>query len=279
MSGKRSSNFDRKKRSSGQSWTRKTIFAIVIMVCGSSLLLGAVWILFKKGFEQSIFFKIDKVDIRGCSYLSPRKVLALTGLDVKSGMWEIETDKLTEKLEQQNWIEEAQIDKDWPSQIRITIKERFPQALMSRQGELFYVDSKGIVFAPVFPDNDIDFPVITVDKAINREFSWEKDIYLALQFLQRAARGNPDLPKQNISEIHCSDTGYIMFLVDYPFPIYLGQKGDMSQKYRKLSRVLSWLYSRQKIGETEYIDMNYLTVDEEDREEHDKDVMVVFKES
>lgn len=255
------------------------LLTIIIIVSGSSLLFAAAWFVFKTGFEQSVFFKVDEVEIDGNDYVSSKKILALTGLNVKSSMWKIKTAELAEKLERQERIKKAEIDKDWPDRIRIIIQERSPEALVSRKGELFYLDDEGVIFSPVLPADDVDFPVITFDESIYKKDALKKKYtYMALEFLGLASQGNPELPKQNISEIHFGNSGLIMFLVDYPLPVYLGQK-DMAQKYRRLSRVLSWLYSRQRIGETEYIDMNYVTGDEEERQQRGKDVMVVFKES
>ncbi len=279
MSRKKPRNFDRRKKSSGRSRPGRVLFAIIILTIALSIFSGAAWLIIKKGFEQSVFFTVDKVDIEGCRYVSSKKVLALTGLDVKSNMWAIQTSELAAKLEKQNWIEKAEIDKDWPSRIRIKIRERTPQALMSRNEELFYLDDNGEIFAPVLPENDRDFPVISIaDNLEEKTVENERYISSALGFLRLAAEGNPDLPKQNISEIHFSETGLVMFLVDYPFPVYLG-KNDINQKYGRLSKVLSWLYSRKKIADTKYIDMDYLTVDKEGRRQRGKDVMVVFKES
>ncbi|MFP3983767.1 MAG: cell division protein FtsQ/DivIB [Desulfurivibrionaceae bacterium] len=279
MVRKRHSNLDRRKQTTGQSRNRKTLIAIVIGCVAFSFLFGGLWFVFKKGFKHSVVFKIDQVDIDGCSYVSPKEVLALTGLDVKSSMWEVRVEDLSEKLEGQNWIEEARIEKDWPDRIRIIIKERSPRALTSKDGKLFYVDGKGMIFAPVLPGDDIDLPLITVGRAVAKtEEARKKQTDLAFEFIRRATRGNPDLPSQNISEIHLSKTGLIMFLADYPFPIYLGIT-DMDRKHRRLSKVLSWLYNRQKIGETDYIDMDYMAGNQGDGRGRGRNAMVVFKES
>lgn len=279
MARKRPRNLDRRKEMTGQSRIKKTLLTIVVGCAAFLFLFGGTWVLFKEGLKDSVIFKIDKVDIDGCSYVSTKKVLALTGLDVQSSMWEIRAEDLSAKLERQNWIKGARIEKDWPDRVRVTIEERSPRALITREGKLFYVGGKGEVFAPVLPGDDIDFPVITVDRdATEVEETGQKQTDLALKFMRRATRGNPDLPSQNISEIHLGKSGLIVFLADHPFPIYLG-RGDMDRKHRRLSKVLSWLYNRQKIVETDYIDMDYMTGENGNPGGQGKNVMVVFKQS
>ena len=80
-------------------------------------------------------------------------------------------------------------------------------------------------------------------------------------FLRLAERNNPNLPAQNISEIHFTETGsLILYLVEHPFPIYFG-KDEIKRKYSQLRRVLEVLYRKRKGGarleEVAYIRMDY----------------------
>ena len=53
----------------------------------------------------------------------------------------------------------------------------------------------------------------------------------------------------------------MVYLVDYPFPIFFGS-GNTKQKYARLVQVLKALYKKEKgedlISEIEYIQMDYL---------------------
>jgi cell division protein FtsQ len=84
----------------------------------------------------------------------------------------------------------------------------------------------------------------------------------SLALLKLVKQNNPNLPVQNLSEIHLDqDTGMTIYLVDYPFPIYFG-KGEIRTKYSRLKRVLEVLYKDTEQGMTiadvVYIRMDYL---------------------
>ena len=131
-----------------------------------------------------------------------------------------------------------------------------------KDGNLYYVDSKRKVFARVENVYDLDFPVITgvemdgnvigrtlTDKGVSGE---------AFQFLRLAARGNPIVPLQTISEVHLSrDQGLIVYLVDRPFPIYMGHE-SIRTGYYQLVKLLERLYRKKKIPEIKEIRMRYL---------------------
>jgi hypothetical protein len=78
----------------------------------------------------------------------------------------------------------------------------------------------------------------------------------ALKFLHLAARGNAILPVQAISEIHVDADGLVVYLVDRPFPIYVGTE-RIQTKYYRLVKILERLYKKKKIAEIKEIRMDY----------------------
>ena len=80
---------------------------------------------------------------------------------------------------------------------------------------------------------------------------------MGMHFLKLAAQGNQVLPLQAISEVQVSkEEGLIVYLVDYPFPIYLGQE-KIRERFSLLIRVLVQLYNKDKMKEVKEIRMNY----------------------
>ena len=47
-----------------------------------------------------------------------------------------------------------------------------------------------------------------------------------------------------------------MYLVDYPFPILVGQT-NIRQKYNRLVKLLGWYYRKDGLDRIEKIDMDY----------------------
>ncbi len=156
-------------------------------------------------------------------------------------------------------MERVDVKRELPGTLEITVKEREAVAMINVQNTFYYVDRKGSVFTRVEASADHDFPTITGLKKEKLQSCGTADNALinALQFLRYASRGDALLPKQNISEIHISENNeLIVFLVDRPFPIYLG-RGKIYTKYHRLAKVLHKLYKKELFAETTFIRMDY----------------------
>ena len=80
---------------------------------------------------------------------------------------------------------------------------------------------------------------------------------MALEFLRLTDKGNQILPTQAISEINVDPKeGLIVYLVDYPFPIYMG-KEKIRVRFSRLVKVLARLYKDEKIKGVAEIRMDY----------------------
>lgn len=212
-------------------------------------------------------FKIRSFSVEGVASTSSKTVRQLSGITLyKTSLLELDIKEIEKKIEQEPWVSKATVKRDWPSDVVIMVREHEPVALMNMSvddgPELFYVDRKGNAFLQVRPGNDVDFPVITgldtiPDKALREQIFGEM-----MAFLKRARRNNPNLPVQSISEMHINRHGnMVVYLVDYPFPIFFGQ-GETVTKFHRLRRVLESMYKDKKsdtlLSGVEYIRMDYL---------------------
>ncbi len=94
--------------------------------------------------------------------------------------------------------------------------------------------------------------------SLEAEQAWDE----VMEFLRRLWGNNAHLPAHSLSEIHVTkDGGIVLYLVEYPFPIFFG-RGEVKKKYTRLVEVLKPLYESDKghriIEEVEYIQMEYL---------------------
>jgi len=232
-------------------------------------ILGAGFFLLLAGFAlvgfvvykilgRSDFFQITATSIQGCRQTTKNHVLEMSGVDVHTNLLALDIRKVKARIEAHEWVESAEIERDWPNRLIIVVKERLPVAIVSLDNGLFYLDQNGVAFAQVLPPEDMDYPVIT---GLKRE-EWPrtlKDSQLgeALQFIKYAGQGSSILPKQNISELHVDGGENItLYLVDRPFPIHLGS-GNVGGKYSRLTKVLYKLYKNKEFKKTAYIKMDY----------------------
>ncbi len=239
-----------------QSWFGDQLLKMVSIAAALTAALAVILLLSYQVLSRSVFFQIEKVDVTGCSRTTPNRILAWSGLDVQTNLWEVRIKKLKKKLENDPWIKSADIERNWPNSLSIRIYERQAVAITNRETGLSYIDKNGVIFTEVGPHDMYDYPLITADEKIDGSKTGLKN---ALEFIRYAAKGSTSLPKQNISEIHMKPQGdMILFLADNPFPISLG-RDKIGTKYHQLSKVLSWLYRKNKFDTAVFIDMNYMS--------------------
>ncbi len=248
----------REVNNQGKPFRVLLLAGLLLLGCGL-LLPGAVQFLL--GDLQ--YFRIHDIEFSGCVVTNDRGLRKFSNMSYEMNMLTIDAAAVKSRLQQHPWVEYANIRRIWPDRLEISIREHRPQALVAIDGEkgFRYLNRKGEIFAAVAPGQDIDFPVITGLDSITSELEREKMISEILSFLKLARMNNPNLPAQNVSEIHCTPEGeLVIFLVKHPFPIYFG-KGNIKRKYYQLRDVLGVLYRKKKgkvlIESVAYIRMDY----------------------
>jgi len=211
-------------------------------------------------------FKIREISITGCRTTTPALIRELAGIRYQASLLALNPDHIEALLRMHPWIAAAEVKRDWPDVLVVAVKEYAPEALVARDNpggaRFYYLDKSGVAFAPVEPGGEMDFPVITGLSGKEDTEGLRKACGDALALLKLVRQNNPNLPLQNLSEIHVDqDAGMTVYLADYPFPIYFGV-GEIRTKYSRLKRVLEVLYKEagpgMTIADVAYIRMDYL---------------------
>jgi len=236
------------------------IRAVLVLVLVTAFGFSAKYIY--RRLCQCDFFQVTGVRINGNRMTSKGQITALSRVDIHTNLLAINVAQVRSLLESHPWIARVEIIRDWPNRLLITVQEKNPVALLNRKTGLFYLDGKGQIIAAVDPAQEIDFPVITGLENFHFSTTQPVQIHEPLQqvfdLLQLANRNNPILPEQNISEVHITDKGdLILYLLDRPFPIYLGQNGKISTRYYRLVKVLKDLYKTREFSQVAYIRLDY----------------------
>lgn len=213
------------------------------------------------------FFKVSQVVFSGNSTISEGKLREASRIiPHQTSLIGLDCDQVEAWLGTVPWVARAVVKKNWPSTVEISIVENVPVALLHSEKEkgtqLQYIDRQGMPFLQVMPGADIDFPVITGLTEIDEPIVRKKALAEVLLFLKNINGNDPYLPAQSVSEIHVNRDGeMVVYLVDYPFPIFFGNS-NTGTKYSRLVQVLKALYRKQKgresIAQIEYIQMDYL---------------------
>lgn len=208
------------------------------------------------------FFQITAVKIDGNRMTSKKQIATLSRVDIHSNLLALNVAQVKSLLESHPWIATADIIRDWPNRLLINVKEKRPVALLSRKTGLFYLDHEGQMIAAASSSQELDFPVVTGLENFLFSATGSSQIPESLKeiltLLKLADRKNSTLSEQSLSEIHISQNGeLILYLLDRPFPIYLGTDGKISTRYYRLVKVLKDLYKTREFSKVSYIRLDY----------------------
>lgn len=241
---------------------RKSFFLLVLVM----LFVGVG----RWGFqtlERSGTFSVRRVTVLGNRMSNEAQIRTLAEIKQGDQLFSVPPEEIAERVRQHPWVDQVEVERVWPDTLTIRVHEYRPLAMINIEGKqqgLFYLDHRGIIFTPVESLQDIDYPVITgfvppdgsgeVPGLDLGEGAIGKDV---CDFLHVAARGNPILPLQSISEIHMNrEKGIIVYLVEHPFPIYVGY-GNVEKRYYQLVKLLERFYRKERIEGIEEIRMDY----------------------
>lgn len=250
-----------------RKWARVRIplVALILVVLSYGLLQGP----FRTVLDGVQPFRIHEVQISGCVMTSTNELRKFADISYELNMLTLDPEQIKRKLLAHPWIAKAALRRIWPDRLAITVTEYRPVAMVSggagEKDGLRYMDRKGSIFAKVRPGQDLDFPVITGLYKVTAECDKKEMLAAVSLFLRLASHNNPNLPAQDVSEIHIDqDGGLILYLVEQPFPIIFGKgkgKGEVRRKFTQLREVLAELYRKKRgkaiIENVAYIRMDY----------------------
>ncbi len=243
----------------GAGLSAATLCLLIALVFGAKQLLP-------DNFEKLPFFKVSTITYSGNETISSDRLRAASGIFLhQTSLLGLNCAEIEAALAAVPWVAQAEVKKNWPSTVEITIVENVPVALLHQYGpegsQLQYVDKAGHTFSTVRTGADIDFPIITGLDTLKEPEIRRKAFAEVLVFLDKINANNPQLPAQSVSEIYVNGQGeMVVYLVEYPFPIFFGAS-DTARKFYRLVHVLKTLYKQKgngSLAQIEYIQMNYL---------------------
>lgn len=243
---------------------------LIIVALGGGLGLFALFCY--RLLSGSDIFLLTDIQVTGTKARTEQQIMELAGLYQGMNRFHLDIAEAERRIGVDPWIKEARIHTKWPSGLQITVREHEPFALIPLEegGEkkLYYLDRGGNLFAEVERGQNLDLPVINgvraKDDLLGRRFIADGLADRALQLLVLIDRYGMDmtLPIQAVSEIYVdAENGLTLYLVDQPFPVYLGkcqEKGELRTKHRRLTIILERLYSKKQVEAVKEIRMDYI---------------------
>jgi cell division protein FtsQ len=153
--------------------------------------------------REDAVFALKEVEITGCRRLSEGQLLGLLRIGERSDLLTVELGEISKRLQAHPWVEEVKVEKVFPHKISVQIVERKPIAILQME-DPYYLDEKGVIFAPVGERDEYDYPFITGlgRQTLEREPEESKRLIAKVLELLSALRQRRTMPLEEISEIH-----------------------------------------------------------------------------
>ncbi len=132
---------------------------LALLLVGGALLAGRT--VFHSGY-----FAIDKVQVENLHRLQEDEVVGLSDIRIGGNIFDLDLEAIGRKIAENPWVAEAEVQRVFPREVVITVREREPKAIINL-GYLYYVDGEGEIFKVLNGDDRLDYPVLT---GIDRPF-------------------------------------------------------------------------------------------------------------
>jgi cell division septal protein FtsQ len=191
------------------------------------------------------FFRVREVEIEGYRKISKETLVSLLNMDGMPNLFTLRLKGVTRRLETHPWIEAVTATKVFPNKILIQVEERKPIAILQLE-ELYYIDTKGVIFSPVGERDEYNYPFLTgLTRAVLEKETVEANrlITKALELLRVAGEERVP-PLEEISEVHMEKTfGVQCFTQAEGLEVRMGWD-HFGEKVKRLSLIWSDLQKR-----------------------------------
>ena len=156
-------------------------------------------------------FGIDILEVRGLRLLYGELILAASGIEVGTDLFDVDLDRLSDRLERLVWVREARVVRKPPNRLIVHLEERRRLAWVDWRGVQYGLDREGVLLPPerlpAESIEDLDLPVLRVTALVaegdtvraGQAVTASATLRL-LAWLRQASEHAPDLT-QEISEV------------------------------------------------------------------------------
>jgi cell division protein FtsQ len=132
-----------RKRFARRQWARrwlawKPVLAVVLVLLVGALL---VWLVY-----FSSFLSVKGVDVEGVHQLSADQIRAAAAVPEGDALATVDLNLIRTRVEALAPVRSADVSREWPDQVLISVEEREPVAVVEIAGQLRGMDAEGVVF-------------------------------------------------------------------------------------------------------------------------------------
>ena len=156
-------------------------------------------------------FRVDILEVRGLRLLHGEQILSACGIEAGTELFDLDLDRLAERLERLVWVREARVVRKPPDRLIVQLEERRRIAWLDWRGVQYGLDREGVLLPPErMPTEsieDLDLPVLRVTSLAARGDTvrigravTDGTVLRLLAWLRRACEEAPDLTPE-ISQV------------------------------------------------------------------------------
>jgi cell division protein FtsQ len=229
----------------------------VFLLLFSALLLTGGGLLGARLLVASDFFQVTRITVINQQQVSLEEIIGLSDVQPGVSTFSLDLQRIGRKIEENPWIAEARVERIFPGEVLIRVRERQVKAIINL-GYLYYVDDAGEIFKLLDPGDRLDYPVLT---GLDQKDFLEQPQEMA-KLLGEAVALITKLEDRScfnlaeVSELHLdTQAGITLFTLQGAIPVRMGF-GDFPGKLDRLERVYHDLQPR--LTALRGIDLNVL---------------------
>lgn len=217
------------------------------------ILTGLVVVLGVLACALSPIFVLRTINVNGCRYVQPEEVIRIAGIKTGENLFQLQTDEIRRTLEKDLRIDQAIVQRSFPSQLNIDINERVPLALIKCEYGYLEAGKDGMILNAHRTLQQMPVPMISgvslADLFVGDVIA-DENIKKVLTFLSMLQ----DDSIQLLSEINIANPQDVLLYAG-SVQIRLGTLEQLSDKVDVTASVLREL--QQTKHPIEYVDARY----------------------
>jgi len=248
------------RKKDGQRWRRHLLwcgglFAMVILAVAAYRLSDPLAITaasLRDFILDNRYFSVREIQVRGGDKVSGNEIVTIAGLHQGMSVWKVDLPAIEKKIGKHPWVRRVLVRREFPHRIIIDVEERVPRAIVALR-KLYYVDTDGVVFKEVDPNENVKYPLLTglrAEEVSGSNPAMRKRIQDAIRLGDLMAQR-----AHSISEIHFdAPDRLVVYTTDFPIPLHMGW-GNWDDKLERMDRLMSlWKGNEERLGS---LDMSF----------------------
>ena len=217
-----------KRRSKNILW--ETVKAFVLI--GTIAVTATSMIFIYNYMFHSPYFQLEEVVIEGCGRVTEKEIMALSGVKHFQNILAINLRETARRISANPWVGDVELERELPDKLVIKLSEKRPIALIKKDGDIYFMDSDGVIFEKLGKRENADIPILT-------GFDKNADLLKKSTELIACLSSRSMFPKiSDVSEIRGDDIFGFSLVTNGGFCIELGFE-NYREKLERLKPVMA----------------------------------------